>query len=96
MKTTWVEQTEGSATSTTYDSSNERYFTLTETGLEENMANSKVSELLNQIIEVAEGEDLEHKKKMVEAHNAEKAIGESWMCFHLKRLKELLTENHRV
>ena len=93
MNTTWVEQTERSASSTTYDSSDQRYFTLTEMGLEENTANSKVLELLNQIIEVAEGEDLEHKKKMISEYNAEKAIGESWMCFHLKRLKELLTED---
>ena len=92
MNTTWVEQ-EGEATSTSYDSCDQRYFTLTETGLEKNEANSKVLHLLNQIIEVAEGEDLEHKKKMIAEHNAEKAIGESWMCFHLKRLKELLTED---
>ena len=92
MNTTWVEQ-EGEATSTSYDSSDQRYFILTETGLEKNLANTKVLQLLDQIIEVAEGEDLEHKKKMISEHNAEKAIGESWMCFHLKRLKELLTED---
>ena len=50
--------------------------------------------LLNQIIEKAEIEDLEYKRKMIEKHKASKSIGESWMLFHLKQLKELVEREH--
>ena len=50
--------------------------------------------LLNQIIEKAEIEDLEYKREMLEKHKASKSIGESWMLFHLKQLKELVEKEH--
>lgn len=46
--------------------------------------------LLNQLIEEAERQDVEFKRVMLTQHQAEKTIGESWMVFHLKALKELL------
>ena len=46
--------------------------------------------LLNMIIEKAHFEDLKFKNQMIKEHKATKAVGESWMCFHLKKLKELL------
>ena len=42
------------------------------------------------IFEKAYSEDLNFKKQMAEQHKASKAVGESWMCFHLKVLRELL------
>ena len=42
------------------------------------------------IIEKAHFEDLKFKNQMIKEHKATKAVGESWMCFHLKKLKELL------
>jgi hypothetical protein len=46
--------------------------------------------LLDQIIEVATEEDRRHKEKAFLRAKASQSIGESWMCFHLKMLKELL------
>ena len=46
--------------------------------------------LLDMIFEKAYSEDLNFKKQMAEQHKASKAVGESWMCFHLKVLRELL------
>tara|TARA_R100000005_G_C4911369_1_gene148888 strand:- start:485 stop:661 length:177 start_codon:yes stop_codon:yes gene_type:complete len=54
------------------------------------MKNKKSLDLLEQIIERAHYDDLLHKKKSIENHEASKAVGESWMLFHLKLLKELL------
>ena len=50
--------------------------------------------LLNQIIEKAEAEDLEYKQKMIKNHKASKSIGESWMIFHLKQLKEVIEKEY--
>ena len=51
--------------------------------------------LLNQIIEKAEAEDLDYKRKMIENHKASKSVGESWMLFHLKQLREVIEgESH--
>jgi hypothetical protein len=47
-------------------------------------------DLLDMIIEKAYYEDLRFKNQMIKKHKATKAVGESWMCFHLKKLKELL------
>lgn len=46
--------------------------------------------LLDQIIEVATEEDRIYKEKAISRSNATQSVGESWTCFHLKRLKELL------
>jgi len=47
--------------------------------------------LLDQIIEKAEQEDAAHKAMAIKNNNASQAAGESWMIFHLKALKELLS-----
>ena len=47
-------------------------------------------QLLDQIIEKAELDDEDFKKKSIEEHKALKSIGESWTCFHLKALRELI------
>jgi hypothetical protein len=49
-------------------------------------------DLLDMIIEKAYLEDEEHKKKMIARHKGSKAVGISWMCFHLEVLKGLLEE----
>ena len=50
----------------------------------------KILNLLDQIIERVEQEDSAHKNKMLSINKASQAIGESWMLFHLKALKELV------
>ena len=47
--------------------------------------------LLRQIIEKSEQEDLAHKRRHINT-NASAAVGESWMLFHLKALRELIEE----
>lgn len=51
---------------------------------------SKARRLLDQIIERAKEEDQACKINAMKAGNGSQAIGESWMVFHLKALKELL------
>jgi|LUMV01.1.fsa_nt_gb hypothetical protein len=46
--------------------------------------------LLDQLIQKAEEEDKLHKAAAIENNKACQAVGESWMVFHLKALKELL------
>jgi hypothetical protein len=46
--------------------------------------------VLDQIIERAKVDDLLYKKQMIENHEASKAVGESWMIFHLNILKKLI------
>ena len=53
----------------------------------------KVLNFLDQIIEKAEADDYEYKAAALAANKASQAIGESWMVFHLKALKELIKEN---
>ena len=48
--------------------------------------------LLGQIIEKADYDDQQHKIKMIKIHKGSKALGMSWMCFHLRVLKRLLKE----
>lgn len=52
----------------------------------------QINLLLNQIIEVAEFQDVEFKRRMYQEHQAEKAIGEGWMVFHLKALREMMLD----
>ena len=49
----------------------------------------KSEELLNQMIEIAKAEDLKLKEKETKG-NGSRTVGESWMTFHLRLLKELL------
>ena len=51
----------------------------------------KSSELLDQIIEVAKAGDLEQRKKNMK-NKASQVMGDSWMVFHLKQLKEALQQ----
>ncbi|MAH50816.1 hypothetical protein CMI37_33670 [Candidatus Pacearchaeota archaeon] len=52
----------------------------------------KAINLLDQIIEKAKLEDLEHKRRVLAAHKASKSVGESWMIHHLNILRRLLNE----
>lgn len=58
--------------------------------MKETKMTTKVSNLLNEIIKKAEEQDAFYKKQMIAAHKANLAVGESWLVFHLKALKELL------
>ena len=49
--------------------------------------------LLDDIIEAAEVHDLEFKKVNLKK-KASLTVGESWMIFHLKLLKELIQKEH--
>ena len=49
--------------------------------------------LLNQIIEVAEADDLELKKVSLRK-KASLTAGDSWMVFHLKLLREALKKEN--
>ena len=53
----------------------------------------KSEELLDQIIEAAEGYDLELKKHNIKGE-ASLTVGESWIIFHLKLLKDLLKQEN--
>ena len=55
-----------------------------------NEKNKESLQLLNQIIEEAEKKDRLHREEAIANHKASLSIGESWECFHLKKLKELL------
>jgi len=55
---------------------------------------NKTITLLNQIIERAELEDKNHKAANVDG-NASATVGESWMLFHLKSLRELILDEER-
>ena len=48
--------------------------------------------LLNDIILTAEEEDETHKIASIKAGKCSQAIGESWMVFHLKALRDNLDE----
>ena len=50
----------------------------------------KALQLIDQLIEEAEMKDKEHKAALIQAHKAQKAIGERFALFHLKVLKELI------
>ena len=47
-------------------------------------------ELVDQLIEVAQQQDVEHKKKAIAKGKGSQAIGDSFMLHHLKKLKETL------
>jgi len=51
---------------------------------------NKTLKLLDQIIGKAELDDKDYKRVMIKNHKASKSIGEGWMIFHLKKLKELI------
>ena len=50
-------------------------------------------QLLDQLIEYAQVEDLKHKKESVVKGKGSQAIGEGFMLFHLKHLKNLLEKS---
>lgn len=49
-------------------------------------------ELLEQIIERAQQEDFDERRELFRRGEVEKAVGESWMVFHLKTLKGLISD----
>jgi len=55
------------------------------------MTNKKTAlQLVDQLIERAEADDLKYKAWCVKNHKASKAIGESFMVYHLKALRGLI------
>mgnify|MGYP001415839437 CR=1 FL=1 len=60
--------------------------------MKEEKNNKQAFSLLNQIIEKADFDDEQHKREMIKQHKSSKTIGMSWMCFHLRVLKDLLTK----
>ena len=52
-----------------------------------------ILKLLNQIVDEAQIEDTQHKTKMLQAGKGSKAIGDSWMLFHLEKLKEMIEKS---
>ena len=50
------------------------------------------AQLLDQLIEHATILDERDKEDAIKEHEGEKAIGESWLLYHLKLLKESLKE----
>ena len=48
--------------------------------------------LLDEILDRAIVEDEQHKQRMLKEGKGSKSLGESWMVFHLKMLKELIKE----
>ena len=53
-------------------------------------SNNAAVELLDQIIEKAKEDDRQHKIRALNAHKGQQAVGEGWMVYHLKKLKELI------
>ena len=54
---------------------------------------NKDLELLDQIIEKAQIDDLKQKRSAIDEGRGEKAVGESWMVYHLKLLRELMLKD---
>ena len=52
----------------------------------------KILNLLDQILDEAKRQDEIHKLKAVKNHKGEQAVGESWLVYHLKNLRELIDE----
>jgi len=48
--------------------------------------------LVDELLEVAVMQDEEHRKQALKEHKGAQAIGSSFMVFHLKKLKQLLSE----
>ena len=59
---------------------------------EKQKAKDNCKALLNDIILTAEEEDEAHKIAAIKAGKGSQAIGESWMVFHLKALRDNLDE----
>jgi len=51
---------------------------------------AKILSLLEQIIEKAKQDDLGWKAAVIKSGKAQKAVGKSWMVFHLETLEELI------
>jgi hypothetical protein len=52
-------------------------------------------DLLDEILIEAEHQDKIHKAQSLRGSRASQSVGESWMVFHLKALKELLESGAR-
>jgi hypothetical protein len=57
---------------------------------------SNILNLLDQIIEQVAHEDGQSKKTAIAEHRGSQAVGESWMLFHLKILREIIEKNGDV
>ena len=54
---------------------------------------TQVLGLLDQIIRQAKDNDNLHKAKMLKEGKGHKAIGDSWLVFHLNILRDIIDEN---
>ncbi len=64
-------------------------------GTHHQMNLNRINNLLDQIIEKAKQDDANFRKENV-CGNAQRTVGESWMVFHLKNLKQLIkAENEK-
>ena len=54
---------------------------------------NKAMDLLDQIIKKAHKEDLIFKAEAMAKNKASQTVGESWLMFHTKALKEFLSKN---
>jgi len=55
------------------------------------MNNNKTAiNLIDQMIERAQQDDEQFKKRLIKENKACQTVGESWMVFHLKTLKSLI------
>ncbi len=59
------------------------------TGTYHQMNLNRINNLLDQIIEKAKQDDVKFREENV-CGNAQQTVGESWMVFHLKNLKQLI------
>ncbi len=59
------------------------------TGRHHQMNLNRINNLLDQIIEKAKQDDVKFREENV-CGNAQQTVGESWMVFHLKNLKQLI------
>lgn len=51
---------------------------------------TRILSLLGQIIEKSKQDDREWKAAVIKSGKAQKAVGKSWMVFHLETLEELI------
>ncbi|MAH50970.1 hypothetical protein CMI37_34455 [Candidatus Pacearchaeota archaeon] len=60
--------------------------------LRPDLARKTSLKIVEDMIFAADKEDQSHKKKMILKGKGEKAIGESWMVFHLKTIRSLIID----
>ena len=70
------------------------YESMKESTSPENRNKKNILNLLDQIVEKAKADDEIHKREALAGHRGSQAVGEGWMLFHLKVLRELVEKDH--